>query len=84
MKVTTVVGIVAGICTTGSILPQVFKAFKSRHTKDISLMMYIFLTLGILLWLIYGIMINEMPIILANGTSLVFTATVLVMKLRYG
>jgi MtN3 and saliva related transmembrane protein len=84
VEIATVVGVAAGMCTTGSIIPQVFKTFKTRHTKDISLMMYVFLTIGILLWLVYGIMINEMPIIVANGTSLIFTGLVLVMKFRYG
>jgi MtN3 and saliva related transmembrane protein len=81
---TTTIGLIAGVCTTGSILPQVIKALKTRHTRDISLLMYIFLTLGILLWLIYGFMLHEMPIILANGTSLILTTSVLVLKVKHG
>lgn len=84
MNIETVVGFFAGVFTTGSVLPQLYKTLKTRQTKDISLMMYVFLTLGLFLWFIYGILINEMPVIVANGVSLVFTATVLIMKARYG
>lgn len=81
---TTMIGLIAGVCTTGSILPQVIKTVKTRHTRDISLLMYVFLTLGLLMWLIYGFMLSEMPIILANGTSLILTSSVLVLKVKYG
>ncbi len=81
---TTFVGLAAGIFTTGSVVPQVMKTIKTRHTKDISLLMYIFLSTGIFLWFLYGILLRDMPIMLANGIALVLTLTVLGMKVRYG
>jgi MtN3 and saliva related transmembrane protein len=84
MSITNTIGLIAGVFTTGSILPQLIKILKSRHTRDISLLMYIFLTLGVLLWLIYGLIINELPIILANGASLLLTTGVLILKMKNG
>ncbi len=84
MSLTTTIGLIAGVCTTSSILPQVIKILKTRQTSDISLLMYVFLTLGILLWIVYGFMINEMPIIFANGASFILTISVLVLKVKHG
>ena len=84
MSITNTIGLIAGVFTTGSILPQLIKILKTRHTRDISLLMYIFLTLGVLLWLIYGLIINELPIILANGASLLLTTGVLILKMKNG
>lgn len=84
MDFTTMLGLLAGACTTAALLPQVYKTLKTKNTRDISLLMYVFLTLGILLWLIYGIMLNEMPIILANSISLLLTAGVLILKIKHG
>lgn len=84
MDVLSLIGFAAGVCTTGSLLPQVIKTLKTKNTRDISLYMYILLSLGIFLWFIYGVLLKEMPIILANGVSLVFAVIVLVLKLRHG
>ncbi|MEI6127782.1 MAG: SemiSWEET transporter [Pseudomonadota bacterium] len=84
MDLTTILGSIAGTFTTASLLPQVFKTLKTKNTRDISLLMYVFLTLGIVLWLIYGVMLNAMPIILANSTSLLLTASILILKIKHG
>ena len=78
------IGLVAGTLTTISFLPQVVQTIKTRHTKDISLTMYIAFTLGILMWLIYGIMLDSPPIYLANGVTLIFAAIILFLKLKHG
>lgn len=80
----TFVGMVAGICTTLAFVPQVLQVYKSRSAKDISLGMYAIFLSGVVLWLIYGVMINAMPIILANAVTLILAGAVLLAKLRFG
>lgn len=84
MDVFSLIGFAAGVCTTGSLLPQVFKTLKTKNTRDISLYMYILLSLGIFLWFIYGVLLKEIPIMVSNGFSLVLAVVVLVLKLRHG
>lgn len=79
-----VVGLIAASFTTFSFLPQALSILKTKHTKDISLPMYIVLTTGIFLWFVYGISIISWPVILANAVSFVLTLTILILKLRYG
>lgn len=80
----TIIGFVAAVCTTASFLPQVIKTFKTRHTADISLLMYAILTFGIIMWLTYGIILKNPPIIFANSVSLVLASIVLVLKIKHG
>ena len=77
------IGLVAGICTTISFVPQIIKIRKSKHARDISLGMYSILTTGIFLWLMYGILLGKISIILANGISFVLCLIVVITKLRY-
>ncbi len=79
-----IMGYVAGALTTVSFLPQVLKAWKSKSTKDVSLSMFVLFTLGVFLWLVYGISLGDMPIIIANLITLVLALSILVMKLKYG
>ncbi len=83
MNFITILGLVAATCTTIAFLPQAIKAIRTRHTKDLSLGMYALLTTGIILWLIYGVFKNDLPIILANGVTLVFAAIILFLKIKY-
>ena len=78
------IGLVAAISTTISFVPQVIKTIKTRATKDISFLMYAILTTGLLLWLIYGIIIKDIPIILANAISFSLAITVLIFKVKHG
>lgn len=80
----TILGLLAGTLTTISFVPQVMKTWKFKETKDISLLMYIIFFTGILLWFSYGLLINNVPIIIANGASLVLVSIVLILKIRYG
>jgi MtN3 and saliva related transmembrane protein len=84
MSIVSVIGIAAAICTTVSFIPQVLKTIKTGQTKDISLSMYLIFTTGIALWLIYGIMIGDLPIIMANTVTVFLTSIVVVMKLKNG
>jgi MtN3 and saliva related transmembrane protein len=80
----TLVGLTAATCTTISLIPQVVKTFRSRHTKDISLLMYAILSSGLFLWLIYGLLRADLPLILANSFSLTLSLAVLLLKIRHG
>ena len=80
----TVLGLLAGTLTTISFIPQVIKIWKFKGTKDISFLMYLVFFTGILLWFSYGVLINNTPIIIANGVSLVLVFMVLALKIRYG
>lgn len=80
----SVMGSAAGICTTVSFLPQVIKTWRTRSTADISLGMFLVLVLGLLLWLLYGLARGDWPLILANGTTLLFASIILIFKIRHG
>ena len=84
MNLETTLGLVAGLLTTVAFLPQVWKVWKSRSARDISLPMYLIFTLGVALWLVYGLMTAAVPIIVANAVTLLFAGAVLIMKLRFG
>jgi len=81
---TSSIGFIAAILTTIAFVPQVRKVWRTRSAKDVSLGMYTLFTLGVSLWLFYGILIHSWPIILANGVTLVLAGMVLVMKLKFG
>ena len=78
------IGAIAATLTTCSFLPQVWRVWRTRHTKDISLLMYALFTLGVALWLAYGILLGAWPIVIANGITLLLAGAVLVLKLRFG
>lgn len=80
---TNILGLVAGICTTVSVLPQIRKAWKTKKVEDVSPGMFGILMLGVLLWVIYGIMKNDLPIIATNGASLALNSFMLYLMIRY-
>jgi len=79
-----VIGLVAAFCTTVSFLPQAIQTFKTKKTKDISLPMYSILTLGVFLWLVYGLFISSTPIIAANAVTFIFASSILILKIKHG
>jgi MtN3 and saliva related transmembrane protein len=76
-----ILGYIAAFLTTAAFLPQTIKTIKSRDTASISLAMYVMFTTGIVLWLAYGILIESMPMIIANIITFVLSATILLLKL---
>jgi MtN3 and saliva related transmembrane protein len=78
------VGYIAAVLTTCAFLPQVVKTVRSGETKHISLGMYVLLCSGITLWLVYGLMIQAPPVIIANLVTLVLAGAILGMKLKNG
>ena len=83
MDIPTLLGLGAGTLTTVAFVPQVLKTWRSKSGDDISLGMFLLFSTGVLLWLIYGILIDALPVILANAVTLVLSLTVLTLKLRY-
>ncbi|MEW5794957.1 MAG: SemiSWEET transporter [Candidatus Zixiibacteriota bacterium] len=83
MNTATLIGLIAGTCTTTAFVPQLLKIWKSKSTRDISLWMYVVICTGIALWLIYGIIIDSLPVILANVVTLVIASAILILKIRY-
>ena len=84
MPSTEWIGYIAACFTTFSFVPQVWHTWKTRHTQDISLRMYILFISGAALWLTYGILLDAWPIIAANAATLILAGTVLALKLRHG
>lgn len=78
------IGMVAGLLTTLSFIPQAQRVWATRSTKDISLAMYLAFTCGVLLWVVYGFLIGSLSVMLANIVTLVLALFILVMKLRHG
>ncbi|MGD1075695.1 MAG: SemiSWEET transporter [Thermodesulfovibrionales bacterium] len=80
----TTIGLLAAACTTLSYLPQVVKIIRTKHTKDISLLMYLILGTGLFLWFVYGLLLRDLPILIANGITFVLSLGVLILKMKYG
>ena len=80
----TLIGLLAATGTTTAFLPQVIKAVRSRRTSDISLVMYIIFIVGLLLWIVYGVLPIDVPVIVANFITVFLALIVLSLKLEYG
>jgi MtN3 and saliva related transmembrane protein len=77
------IGTVAAFLTTASFLPQAWHTFRTRDVSGISLGMYGMFTVGVTLWLVYGVLLGAWPIIAANAITASLALTILWMKLRY-
>jgi MtN3 and saliva related transmembrane protein len=76
-------GLAAGSLTTAAFLPQVIKTWKTRSAKDLSLGMFSLFCLGVALWLAYGLIVRDIPVIAANLLTLMLASTLLFFKLRF-
>ncbi len=77
-------GLVASVFTTSSFIPQVWRTWKTRDVSGISLPTYLIITIGLALWLVYGILRGDLPLIVANAVMVVLTGAITVMKLMFG
>ncbi len=77
-------GFAAATCTTLAYAPQFIKVWKTRSTEDISLGMFLVMVLGIGLWLVYGLLSGDAPIVAANAVTILLAGGILYMKLKYG
>jgi MtN3 and saliva related transmembrane protein len=78
------IGMVAGTLSTFAFVPQVWRIWRTRSARDLSLPMYLIFTTGVALWFVYGLLLGAMPIIVCNGLTLLLAGTVLAMKLKFG
>jgi MtN3 and saliva related transmembrane protein len=80
---TQIIGIIAGIFTATSLLPQAIKIIKEKKADDVSIGMLLFLMVGISLWIYYGILREDLPIIITNAFSLLLNLVTLFLRLKY-
>ncbi len=80
----TSIGLLAGALTTVSLIPQLIKCWRTKSTRDVSLWTYLILALGVFLWLSYGLMIGDLPLIAANAVTFVIADSIIILKLRFG
>ena len=83
MTLVDTVGTIAACLTTASFLPQVWLSFKTRDVSGVSLGMYSVFTVGVALWLVYGLLLGAWPIVVANAITLLLALAILGMKLRF-
>ena len=79
----TGLGLAAGFLTTAAFVPQVWRIYKTKSAKDVSLPAFIAFAVGVALWLAYGILKKEPPISIWNGITLALAIAIVVMKIRY-
>ncbi|MEP2059312.1 SemiSWEET family sugar transporter [Maribacter litoralis] len=78
-----IIGILAGIFTTIAAVPQIFRAWKTKKVDDVSPKMFLVLTIGVSLWTVYGVMKQDIPIIITNGISTILNITMLILIIKF-
>jgi len=84
MNTTQMVGIIAGILTASSLLPQVIKTLKEKKAAEVSKAMLLVLMSGVALWIVYGILRKDMPIVVTNCFSLAINILMMGLRIKYG
>ena len=79
----THIGLVAGFLTSIAVIPQVVRTYRTRHARDISIWQPLLLDIGMILWLIYGIILKDLPLILANAFSIFCNTLLIGMKIYF-
>ncbi len=79
----TFLGLIAGFFTTIAFLPQLLKAWQTKSTRDISLGTFLLFCFGVFLWLVYGFLVNDLPILVNNIVTLIIALAILALKLKY-
>ena len=83
MLIVDFIGYFAGFLTTVSAVPQAYKSFKTKSTRDLSYLYLTVLTVGVFVWVIYGFLINSYPVIVTNSVSFVLMLLIDTLKLKY-
>lgn len=83
MELVTAIGFTAGALTTVAFLPQLQRTWRTRSAHDVSLAMLLTFTTGVLLWFVYGFLVQSWPIVVTNVVTFLLTAAILVLKLRF-
>ena len=84
MSTEIIVSAVAATLTTAAFVPQALHIIRHKETRAISLFMYVSFATGVALWLVFGVMIGNWPIIVSNGITLLLALAIIAMKLRFG
>jgi MtN3 and saliva related transmembrane protein len=79
----TLIGLLAGIFTTIAVVPQIIKSWKTKKVVDVSPLMYSILVIGVGLWVVYGILKMDYPIIITNGISFLLNLSMLILMIFY-
>ena len=77
------IGYCAAFCTTTAFIPQLYRVFRLRTARDISLNTFLLFTLGVFLWLLYGLSTHSGPIIVSNAVTFILSLSILLLKLRF-
>jgi MtN3 and saliva related transmembrane protein len=77
-------GLIAGLLVTSSLIPQIIRVFRLRSAREISAVFTVLLLLGLVLWVVYGIMLTLAPVIIWNAIGAVLAILLLYAKMRYG
>lgn len=83
MELVTAIGFTAGALTTVAFLPQLQRTWRTRSADDVSLAMLLTFTTGVLLWFVYGLLVQSWPIVVTNVVTFLLTAAILILKLRF-
>ena len=78
-----ILGLLAGVCTTAAVIPQLRKAWKTKKVEDVSPGMFLVLITGLALWVVYGILKNDLPIIATNGIALFLNSIMLFLLFKF-
>ena len=78
-----ILGLIATCCSTSSFVPQVWRTWKTRDVSGISLSTYAIITVSLALWLVYGILRNDLPLIVGNSIMVVLTGAIAIMKIKF-
>jgi MtN3 and saliva related transmembrane protein len=81
---TEAIGFLAGLLATAAFVPQVVRAWKTRSTRDLSLVTIVAFTAGVSLWILYGVLIHSLPVVIWNVVTLGLNLGILAAKLRHG
>ena len=80
---TSIIGSTGAVLTTIAFIPQAYHSYKTRDLSGVSLSMYSVFTLGVALWLAYGLLLHNWPLIISNAITLVLSVMILILKLKH-
>lgn len=83
MNFITLIGLAAATFTTVSLFPQLIKVWRTKSAKDISMGMFSLFCGGVFLWFVYGVLINDFPIMIANSLAFIQAAIIVAFKIKY-
>ena len=79
----TILGVTAGVFILSGWVEQIYKGFKTKSLKDVSRFLMIFISIGAILWLVYGMIVSDVYVIGTNIAAIILMMIVLAMKRRY-